>query len=169
MGKHGAVDPAGRRHATFSAMCVAWGVCEVTVRKRLKRGLSLEQALVRGFLCKGSGAVDHTGRRFPTEAAMCQHWGVRQATYESRIKRGLSPERALTAKAAPYSARPRVDHTGQKFESFTAMCRHWGKSASTVDGRMTRGLSLKQALTAPVNAAMSAARRRAAANKGEHQ
>ena len=51
----------------------------------------------------------------------------------------------------------------------TAMCRHWGKSASTVDGRMTRGLSLKQALTAPVNAAMSAARRRAAANKGEHQ
>lgn len=42
-----------------------------------------------------------------------------------------------------------MDHEGTPFKSMSEMCRHWGITASAYLGRLEKGMSQKEALTAP--------------------
>lgn len=44
---------------------------------------------------------------------------------------------------------PCQDHEGNQFKSISEMCRHWGITASSYQGRLERGIDQKEALTAP--------------------
>ena len=45
---------------------------------------------------------------------------------------------------------PCTDHLGNKFESITSMCKHWGIGLRTFQYRMKQGLTLEQTLTTPI-------------------
>ena len=44
-----------------------------------------------------------------------------------------------------------VDHEERKHDSFNAMCKYWGKPASMVGQRLSRGKTLKEALETPAD------------------
>lgn len=48
------------------------------------------------------------------------------------------------------TGKPCADHTGRAFKSESEMCRHWGISPSAYRGRLARGFSLADALSAPI-------------------
>ena len=90
------VDHEGRNFESFEQLARNYKMCPDTLKHRLKRGLSLEQALTmpvrRGqhVACK-----DHLGTVYYTFTDMCNFWGVKYTTFISRLNRGLSIEECL--------------------------------------------------------------------------
>lgn len=89
-------DHQGRTFESFEELARNYKVCSDTLKHRLKRGLSLEQALTmpvrRGqhVQCK-----DFLGTVYYTFTDMCKQWGVKYSTFISRLNRGLSIEECL--------------------------------------------------------------------------
>lgn len=90
------VDHQGRSFESFEQLARNYAMCTDTLKHRLKRGLSLEQALTspvrRGqhVACK-----DHKGNVYYTFTDMCKRWGAKYSTFISRLTRGLSIEECL--------------------------------------------------------------------------
>lgn len=89
-------DHQGRAFESFEQLARHYAMCPDTLKHRLKRGLSLEQALTtparRGqhVACK-----DHLGTVYYTFTDMCKFWGVKYYTFISRLNKGLSIEDCL--------------------------------------------------------------------------
>lgn len=89
-------DHQGRNFESFEQLARNYAMCPDTLKHRLKRGMSLEQALTmpvrRGqhVTCK-----DHLGTVYYTFTDMCNRWGVKYTTFISRLNRGLSVEECL--------------------------------------------------------------------------
>lgn len=81
---------------------------------------------------------------------MCEAWGISYSTYSSRLEAGRSQQEALTGAKQASHGKPCQDHEGNTFPSVSAMCRAWKISLSIFQGRIRRGLTLEEALTAPV-------------------
>ena len=90
------IDHQGRIFESFEQLARFYAMCPDTLKHRLKRGLSLEQALTtpvrRGqhVQCK-----DHLGDVYYTFTDMCTRWQVKYSTFISRLNRGLSVEECL--------------------------------------------------------------------------
>ena len=90
------VDHQGRAFESFEQLARNYAMCPDTLKHRLKRGMSLEQALTtparRGqhVACK-----DHLGNVYYTFTDMCKVWGVKYYTFISRLNKGLSIEKCL--------------------------------------------------------------------------
>lgn len=144
-------DHTGKTFPSVSAMCLFWGVDPTTYLHRVGRGMTIEQALTAPP--RDTSVTDHTGSVFPSETAMCEAWGVPYRTCRARLSRGMDLEAALTMPiAAAPKAKPVKDHTGQEFRSQSAMCRAWNVTLRLYCERRKRGMSLEDALTAPVRA-----------------
>ena len=89
-------DHQGRTFESFEQLARNYAMCPDTLKHRLKRGMSLEQALTmpvrRGqhVACK-----DHLGTVYYTFTDMCNRWGVKYTTFISRLNRGLNIEECL--------------------------------------------------------------------------
>lgn len=90
------VDHQGRAFESFEQLARSYAMCPDTLKRRLKSGLSLEQALTtparRGqhVHCK-----DHLGNVYYTFTDMCKVWGVNYYTFIARLNKGLSIEECL--------------------------------------------------------------------------
>ena len=90
------IDHQGRTFESFEQLARHYKMCPDTLKKRIKRGLSLEQALTmpvrRGqhVACK-----DHLGTVYYTFTDLCERWRVKYSTFISRLNRGLSIEECL--------------------------------------------------------------------------
>ena len=89
-------DHRGQAFESFEELARHYAMCPDTLKKRLKRGLSLKEALTmparRGqhVQCK-----DHQGNVYYTFTDMCNVWGVKYTSFISRLNRGLSIEECL--------------------------------------------------------------------------
>lgn len=90
------VDHQGRIFESFEQLARHYAMCPDTLKHRLKKGMTLEQALTtparRGqhVQCK-----DHLGNVYYTFTDMCEFWGTKYSTFVSRLNRGLSVEECL--------------------------------------------------------------------------
>ena len=95
---------------------------------------------------------DHLGNEFNTQKEMCKYYGVSTTTFRERIKKGWSLKEALTRSTNKGENNPNrkelYDHHGNKYYSQESMCAHYGISQSLFLGRIKRGYSLEEALTA---------------------
>lgn len=132
-------------------MARAWGVDSTTLRRRLYRGIPLDQALTtHGAL--GTPARDHTGRDFPSVRAMARAWGIDHRLLVSRLEAGWDIERAITAPAGRGGqGTPARDHTGRAFKSLYGMAVAWHVRPATLYDRLNAGWSVERALTAPAD------------------
>lgn len=89
-------DHQGRNFESFEQLARNYAMCPDTLKHRLKRGMSLEQALTmpvrsgQHVVCK-----DHLGTVYYTFTDMCDRWGVKYTTFISRLNRGLNIEECL--------------------------------------------------------------------------
>lgn len=97
-------DHLGKTYPTFKAMCKAWDRLPVTVRYRLKKGLSIKKALTDPVPVpvqnkknyQGTLSKDHLGKMYQSTVAMCKAWGINNWTFTTRLNKGWSIEKALT-------------------------------------------------------------------------
>jgi hypothetical protein len=135
-------DHNGVQFTSSGARAEAHGLSRHTVNRRLRSGMSLEEALTTPRQAGPVKVVDHEGVEYDSIVELCKAWGVNRRVYSSRLRIGWTMEEALTA-----NSRVVKDHTGRIFESFKKMAEHWKISASILSDRLRRGRSLETALT----------------------
>ncbi len=143
-------DHLGNKFNTQKDMCTAYGIDGSTFRSRIKSGLSLEEALTRGFIKPSSKeCYDHLGNRYNSILEMCDAYGIDGSTFRSRIKSGLSLEEALTKGFIQPGSKECYDHLGNKYNSILEMCAKYNITDSAYRSRIRRGWNKKDALTKP--------------------
>ena len=144
------VDHLGNEYRSFSKMCEAYDKCPNSVKGRLKRGWTLEEALTIPIgETNTGGATDHFGNKFKSFTKMCNAYKLDRRTVERRLQLGWELKEALTVPIGENSSIKCTDHLGNNYNSFTEMCKAYDKTYSGVMGRMKLGWTLEEALTIP--------------------
>lgn len=65
-------------------------------RKRLDKGMSIDEALALGGNIFNQKVVDHLGRIYDNLDKMCKHYGISRELYKARERAGWSTEESLT-------------------------------------------------------------------------
>jgi len=149
-------DHLGNVYPSFADMCKAYNKPSNTVRNRLDRNWTLEQALT---IDNKNTAVkvkpikiwtDHLGNEFPSVRAMAEHYGITEKIFWSR-KRILNwpLEKILTTPIqdmdAPANAIPIVCN-GIEFKSVNALCKYYCIPRTTFKLRLQQGYTPDEAV-----------------------
>ena len=98
--------------------------------------------------------IDHKGNEFKSVSEMCRYWGVSSKLFYSRHKHCRDLEYCLSpkkVKGGRLAGVPVEDHLGNKFESKQDLAQAYGLTLCTLHYRMSKGWSLEDVLTKPVN------------------
>lgn len=98
--------------------------------------------------------IDHKGNEFKSVSEMCRYWGVSSKLFYSRHKHCRDLEYCLSPKKVKgdrLAGVPVEDHLGNKFESKQDLAQAYGLTLCTLHYRMSKGWSLEDVLTKPVN------------------
>ena len=139
-----------KKQYNITEICEFNEVPRSTYYYRLRNGYSPSEAATGiNIRCgKEKPAVDHKGKEYTSILEMCKAYGVSYHKFNERLKKGYTLESALTGKNIIKNRSKEVkDFNGKKFESESAMCRHWHVNISTYKKRLKLGYSLKGALT----------------------
>jgi len=88
-------DPSGNTYNNIDEICNAYGISKSTVYLRLRKGMSLEDAIktpVRNVV----GCRDHLGNKYNNVEEMCKYYNISKSALYERINKGMSLEDALT-------------------------------------------------------------------------
>ena len=122
------------------------GISPSTVKARMKKGLTLEEAV--SLEVKNKECIDHLGNKYKNITDMCNHYNITTDTYYYRIKAGWSIENALLAKKSEKALGITCqDHLGTVYSSKSEMCKKYGINRCTFNQRIKNGWSLEDALT----------------------
>lgn len=95
--------------------------------------------------------ITYDGITYPSAAAAGRAFGLKPKMIIERLNAGYSIEDTLTTPKNFLSPHLAKDHLGKIYSSLSAMCRAYGLKANTVRCRLDTGMSIKDALTLPVN------------------
>lgn len=141
-------DHKKNKYKSFSDMCKFYKINPLTVKCRLEKGWSLEEALTkpaRKKVCVGKEYTDPKGRVHSNFKEMCKFYGISVMSVNSRLKKGMSLEEALIKPAK--KPRECTDPEGRVYKSFKDMCKPYGTKAITVSMRIGKGIEIFVALT----------------------
>ena len=141
---HICYDHLGNKFKNKKEMCEHYGISYVSLHRRISSGMSLGEALEKRCIVKG--CCDHLGNRFSSKNEMCKHYGIKLSTLKYRLNSGMSLKDALTTEVDTFYSVGCCDHLGNKFQSQTKMCEHYGIERRTFEYRIKNGWSLKDAL-----------------------
>lgn len=149
IGRNGKIkDHKGKTYLSEKAMCEAYGINYSSYISQKKRGVSLKECLTPKIV---QTVTDHQGNEFKTRKQMCKHYGVDPTTFKNRMENGWTLEDALTTPSAKSTEKLMCeDHTGEKYESTSAMCKFYGLEIGTYQRRLQRGWDIERALTEPI-------------------
>ena len=82
-------DHLGNEYESITYMCEAYGKNVCTVRARMNRGMSLEEALTKPTKIESLVCVDPEGRVHKTFSAMCLYYNRIDSIIKGRIERGV--------------------------------------------------------------------------------
>lgn len=152
-------DHLGNEFKTKTEMYAYYNKPGTTVKNRLKRGWTLEQALTidnesnSQKINFGKPCYDHLGNKYPNIRSMCEAYETTEKVYWGRVRIGWSVEKALTTplQTQPSNSKTITDHKGNIFPSKQQMCRYWNIPSNTYNLRIKAGWSMQKALTEPIH------------------
>jgi len=137
-------DHLGNEYRSYNAMAKAYKIAPSVLRDRIKRGLSIEEAL-----CKKE-VRDHLGNIYKSERDMCRNYNISVSSYKNRIDNGLSIKDALTkppSNAKELFGKDCIDHLGNVYKSQREMCQAYNLDYGTFRHRVNTGMSIQEALS----------------------
>ena len=135
-------DHLGRKYPSKRAMANEYGITVAMLKNRLRRGMSLEDALTRP---NQHYVTDHLGNLYTSKTAMLEAYGIHWNTYSGRIAAGYSIEQALTAKPGTLTQTVR-DYKGKEYPSLSAMLKAYKVPSTTYHLRKRSGWTEKECL-----------------------
>jgi hypothetical protein len=89
-------DHLGNKYNSVNEMLEHYGISHIKYMERLKRGYTLEQALMGDANFAANECCDHLGNVFKKKKDMALYWNTKSASIWSKLKKGKSLEYALT-------------------------------------------------------------------------
>ncbi len=136
-------DHLGNTYRSIRAMCRHYNIETSTFRHRIKKGCSLENALLSeplnakerktlAVLAQSKPSYDHKHNYFKNLKVMCEYYGVNYSSFKNRRNvLGWKLEKALTYKADLTVK----DHLGNEYSNLTEMCKHYNIRPETFRSR----------------------------------
>ena len=166
MAKKECVDHLGNIFKSESARAEHYGLPATTIRNRLDRNWTLEQALTvdnkntnRKIKDPKKIWEDHKHNKYNSVRELCEayyhisgitekvFWGRKRALKWPLEKILMTPVNDVNYAA---NAKTVTDHLGQKWPSISEMCRHWGVKQQTYRMRIKMGFTVEDALLKPI-------------------
>ena len=135
-------DHLGRKYPSKVAMAKEYGITVDMLKNRLRKGMSLEDALTQP---NHYHVTDHLGNSHKSKTAMLEAYGIHWSTYSDRIAAGYPPEEALTAKPGTLTHTVR-DYKGKEYPTLSAMLKAYKVPATTYHCRKRKGWTEKECL-----------------------
>lgn len=137
---------------SFKELSEGVKIPERTLRKRLKNGMSIEEAVEapKNQIVKNREIISYKGKTYRMWSEFFEEnplFKRARGSIHQRRERGMSIEEALEDYAKKNFV---TDHKGNVFRNNKEMCLKYGLSPSTVRCRLMQGWSLEKALTTPV-------------------
>lgn len=140
------VDHLGNHFSSVSEMMRAYNIPSRVIYQRIQKlGWSLEKTLTTPV--RGMKPLVYKGRTYRSTRELCLTIGVDNHTLDRRVAMGFTLEEAVELGRTHMNWTRSIDHLGNEYPSFKAMCRAYGKHPDTVNFRLDRGYSLELALT----------------------
>lgn len=96
--------------SSIDDICDYYNISSQSLKKRLKRGMSLRDALLEDTNYNNNNiTVDYKGVKFRSFAEMCRHYGKRVGTVSYRLSQGYSLKDALTKDDCRYLGQRKKD------------------------------------------------------------
>lgn len=140
MATSGIIDPRDFGCNTIEEVCKAHGISEVTFRKRIKAGDSVEEAL-RPSEYKQYLNINAKDYGYRNIEEMCKAHKVSIKTFRKKILNGETVEQALSKKGFI------VNPEEYGYKSIIQMCNAYGIEVDTFRNRLNSGRSVEEALT----------------------
>lgn len=142
----------GKVYYSFQELSEGVGVPEGTLRKRLKKGMSVEEAVEapRNQIVKNREVISYKGKTYKMWSEFLEEnplFKRARSSIQQRRERGMSIEEALDDYAKKNFV---TDHKGNVFRNNTERSLEYGLNPTTVRNRLMLGWSLEKALTTPV-------------------
>lgn len=136
-----------KTYASINELCREYKICPSTLKQRLGKGQTLEQALSRPIkkvlritpIMIGNDKYDSTVK-------LCKAYGVSYKTFRKRIAQGMTVEEALHCKSRLGRKPKSVEIDGETYTSISEMCKAYGISYSTYRDRTARGVPITEAV-----------------------
>lgn len=129
-------DHLGNEYNSFKEMCEHYHLHDTVVRARLKKNMTLEQALTQKLRCE----VEYKGKKYSSLKALCDMLNVKRSTVEERLRKNKDLETALTV---PLRVQP-VEYKGEKYHSITVFCDTMGINKGSLVYFIKKGLTVEQ-------------------------
>lgn len=141
----------GKVYYSFQELSEGVGVPEGTLRKRLKKGMSVEEAVEapRNQIVKNREVISYKGKTYKMWSEFLEEnplFKRARSSIQQRRERGMSIEEALDDYAKKNFV---TDHKGNVFRNNTERSLEYGLNPTTVRNRLMLGWSLEKALTTP--------------------
>lgn len=143
-------DHLGNTYASVTEMCKHYNIEPYNFKNRIKRGLSVKDALCLPKCSRrrnGKAITDHLGNIFENERYLCEFWGVSVQTYAKRKQRGWSMEERLT-RDIKHGRRKHKDERAEMCEALSEKCNI---PPDKIMRRLKSGWTVEQATSIPVN------------------
>lgn len=141
----------GKVYYSFQELSEGVGVPEGTLRKRLKKGMSVEEAVEapRNQIVKNREVISYKGKTYKMWSEFLEEnplFKRARSSIQQRRERGMSIEEALEDYAKKNFV---TDHKGNVYRNNTERSLEYGLNPTTVRNRLMLGWSLEKALTTP--------------------
>lgn len=136
----------GVAYSSFSEVCREYNIARNTVRGRLGKGMSLEEALTTKAVHKPKIVINYDGNRYNSLSEFCSEYGLDYKISYQRMSQGWSIEEILGTVHRDNSSYRKVEVEGKVFKSLHEAGEHYGVKGTLVSQRLYRGWSLEEAL-----------------------
>lgn len=140
------IDHLGYKYRSVEQMCHRYGIKSSVFNYRIKRGMSLQEALTTKNLRE---CIDHLGNKFKSQAEMCKHYNISENSFYDRINSGWTLKDTLTTKSQKGQSYICSDHLGNTFGSEKEMCDAYKTTIKMFRARLKLGWTVEDALTKP--------------------
>ena len=142
-------DHTGRQFTSEQAMCRYWKVSKAAYRARLKKGMSLKDALTTPVKQKKQ-SITYNGVTYKKLSDFLEEYKITMSDYYNRTQLGWSLDRIVND-LGNGCFKPCEDHLGNSYNSLKEMLATYEVSESMYYQRKEDGWTLEEILTIPSN------------------
>ncbi len=139
-------DTKGHGFCTYKEMSSFSGIPESVIRRRLKYGATVDEAIYTPYVPQNHHVTDPNGMEYKSESKMCEAWGQKYKYYSYCKRKGLSLIECLTKNTLDLSI---TDFAGNIWQSERQMLKYYAISYKMYKKRINKGWSQKDALLTP--------------------
>ena len=136
-------DYNGKEFNSIQSMCKFYGISKRTYDNRIKRGLSMEEALKN----RTKAFIAFKGKEITVEE-FCKEVGMSRSSFYYELNSGRTVEEIAErhSRKSDYQLGCDILFEGKKFNSYKELCDYYGVKYDCFNKRRYRGYSLEDAL-----------------------